>query len=295
MKSREKTITRIVANGVLIFYAAIAIIPFVILISSSFSDQAAVLRSGYVIFPRAFSLSAYKYLAEHVDQIIHAYAVTVVITAVGTSLGVFFVSMIAYPLSRKDLPGRRFFLFFVFFTMLFNGGLLPTYFMYTKIFGIKNTYFALLIPALLLNAVYILIARTFFSSNIPSAVIESAKIDGANEFKIFFRIVMPMGKTIIATVGLFIGIGYWNDWYNGMIYLTDNKLYNIQNLLTRMITDIQMLTNNANVAGRVSMYPLPSVTVRMAIAVVGVLPVVVMFPFIQRFFIKGIALGSLKE
>jgi len=285
----------IIANVILMAYSILAILPLFLLIGSSLSNQQDVMRYGYTIMPRQFDLSAYNYLSQHVDQIGRAYVTTIGITIVGTAVGLITTALIAYPLSRKDLPGRRIFLFLVFFTILFNGGLFPTYYMYTKVLGIKNTYLGLLIPNLLTSGMYILMMRTFFTTNIPQAVLESARLDGANEFQMFALIVLPMGKTILATIGLFIGMGYWNDWYNGMLYLTKPQYYNIQNLLTRMMQNIKLLTENASVAGRAGAAPLPSVTVRMAIAVIGVLPVVIIFPFVQQFFVKGIAFGSIKE
>ncbi len=292
---KNRMIIQTICNGALLLYSLVALIPFIILVSSSFSSQDSVLKSGYAIWPKDFSFAAYKYIGEHFDQIFRAYSITIIITILGTFLGVVIVMMIAYPLSRKDLPGRKYFLFFIFFTMLFNGGLLPTYFMYVNVFHVKNTFFALLFPTLLLKAMYIFMMKTFFASNIPDGVIDSAQIDGANELQIFYYIIVPMGKTIVATVGLFIGIGYWNDWYNGMLYLTETKYFNFQNLLTRMMTNINTLSTEAIFAGQVNQAPLPSVTTRMAIAVIGVIPIIILFPFVQKFFIKGIALGSVKE
>lgn len=277
--------------------AALAtIVPLLLVTVSSFKSEKQILLSGYTLIPNFLSLDAYNYLWKQNDQIFRAYFITVIVTALGTAVSLFLITLLAYPLSRKDLPGRNFFNFYVFFTMLFNGGLVPTYLMYTQYFGIKNTLFALIVPGLLMSAWYVLLTRAFLVNNIPIAVIESAQIDGANELLIFVKIILPMGRVIIATVGLFVGIDYWNDWYNGMIYLTDHRLFSIQNLLYRMISDIQFLSNNAAMAGHVDEMAasIPGTTVRMAIAVIGVLPIAIIYPFVQNNFVKGIAIGAVK-
>lgn len=293
MKTRENRTSRIIANVVLTIWSLICILPFFLMIMSSFSDENAIIKYGYSFFPRKFSLAAYQYLAAQGNYIFHAYGITVLITIVGTTLGLAMTMMLGYPLSRKDLPFRNVLTFIVFFTMLFNGGLVPTYLMYTTIFHLKNTLTALLVPALLMNGFNVLIARTFFMTNIPMAIIESASIDGAGEFTIFRKIILPVSLPILATIGLFIGVAYWNDWYNGMIYLTDAKLLNIQNVLNNMLTNIQYISQNPEVAGNISV-PLPETTVKMAIAVVGVLPVLVIYPIFQKYFVKGIVIGAVK-
>ena len=194
-----------------------------------------------------------------------------------------------------DLPGRKVLSFLVFFTMLFSGGLVPTYLLYTTYLGVKNTLAGLIVPLLLLNAYWVMIMRTFFQNSIPRAIIESAQIDGASELLIFFKIILPMGKPIIATVCLFAGITYWNDWYNGMIYVTESELFSIQQLLNRMLSDIQFLQSNSSMAGAADyISKIPGTTVRMAIAVVGILPILVIYPFMQNNFVKGIAIGAVK-
>lgn len=293
MKTRENRTSRIVANVVLTIWSLICILPFFLMIMSSFSDENTIIKYGYSFFPRKFSMTAYQYLAAQGAYIFHAYGITVLITVVGTTLGLAMTMMLGYPLSRKDLPFRTALTFIVFFTMLFNGGLVPTYLMYTTIFHLKNTLFALLIPALLMNGFNVLLARTFFMTNIPMAIIESASIDGAGEFTIFRKIILPVSLPILATIGLFIGVAYWNDWYNGLIYLTDAKLLNIQNVLNNMLTNIQYISQNPDIAGNVSA-PLPETTVKMAIAVVGVLPVLVIYPIFQKYFVKGIVIGAVK-
>ena len=204
-------------------------------------------------------------------------------------------SMLAYPLSLKKLPGRNFFSFFVFFTMLFNGGLVPTYMMYSGTFHIKNTIFAMIVPGFLMSAVNVLLIRTYFSNNIPEALYEAAEVDGAGHFTVFTKIVLPLGKPILVTVGLFAGLGYWNDWTNGLYYISDPDLWGIQNLLNKMISDIQFLqSGSSTVTTAMSMGPLPSTSVRMAIAFIAMVPILILYPFLQKYFAKGIAMGAVK-
>ncbi|MDN5315819.1 MAG: putative aldouronate transport system permease protein, partial [Clostridiales bacterium] len=197
----------------------------------------------------------------------------------------------------KQLPFRGLLTFFIVFTMLFNGGLVPTYLMYTGTFQIKNTIWALLIPNLLLNAYNVMLCKSYFVTSVPGEILEAARIDGAGEFKTFYTVALPMAKPIIATIGMFVGIGYWNDWYNGYIYLTTRTdLFSIQNLLNRMMQNIQFLSQNATGLNQASqgLAAIPTASVRMAMAVLGVLPVVIIYPFIQNNFVKGITLGGVK-
>ena len=208
---------------------------------------------------------------------------------------VLFTVLFAYPLSRKNLPGRKFVSFYVFFTMLFNGGLVPTYIMWTQTFHIKNTIWALIIPSLLMNAFYIIMMRSFFTANIPDELIEAARIDGAGEYTILFRIVMPLSKPMLATLTLMIGLGYWNDWMNSLYYVTDEKLFSIQAILNTIITNIQFLQSSQSAATQSGLAAsMPSVGIRMAIAVIGIVPVLCIYPFFQKYFVRGIVVGGVK-
>lgn len=296
MELKGNLSVKIVTHIILMVMSLLAIVPFLLLIVSSFTLQDEILVKGYSLFPQQFSLEAYQYLWRQRDQIFNAYGITVIVTLIGTVVNVLLTTLLAYPLSRPDLPGRKVMTFLVFFTMLFNGGLVPTYLIYTTYFSIKNTLAALLVPSLLMSSWYVLLCKSYFVNSIPSAVLESARIDGANDFVIYHKIILPLGKPIIATVTLFAGIAYWNDWYNGMIYLTDHKLFSIQNLLYRMLSDIQYMSNIAQMGGQVDdlATQIPSTTVRMAIAVIGFLPIVIIYPFVQKNFVKGIAVGAVK-
>jgi putative aldouronate transport system permease protein len=280
-------------NIFFVLASAACIFPFLLLFIASFSSEQSIISNGYSLFPSEFSLEAYKYLWSNFDSIGRSYGITVVITAVGTSAGLLISALLAYPLSRVDMPLKNSLSFIVFFTMLFNGGLVPTYLIYTEVFHIKNTLWALIIPGLLTNGFFILLIRTFFRTSIPKEIIESAYIDGATEFKIFFRIVMPLSLPILATIGLMLGIGYWNDWFNGLIYITDSKLFSLQNLLNRMLQNIQFL-QQTNLDGRGQTANLPTNSVRMAMAVIGIVPILLLYPFFQKFFVKGLTIGAVK-
>ena len=289
---RQVGIYGVLKHAVLWICSLSCLIPFLLLIISSFTDDSTIALRGYSFFPKAWSLDAYRYLLGQGGKILHAYGISLFVTVFGTLAGLAMTLMLAYPLSRPDLPGRRVFSFYVLFTLLFNGGLVPSYIMWTTIFHIKNTIWALVIPNLMVKAFFVIMARSYFKSNIPLEIIESARIDGASEIGIFTRIVLPLAKPIVSTLLLFIGLSYWNDWNNGLIYLTDSSLYSIQNVLNEMIKSI---TSLSTMGGSVSsMTTLPSNTVRMAIAVVGTLPVLIAYPFLQKGFVKGIVMGGVK-
>ncbi|MBT2654063.1 carbohydrate ABC transporter permease [Bacillus sp. ISL-18] len=292
---RSDRITQWVSHIVLIILAAGSIIPLIILLSSSLSDEASILKEGYSFFPKEVSFAAYDYLLSNSSSILRAYGITVFVTIFGTFVSLVMTSFLAYGLSRRDLPFKNVFAFIVFFTLLFNGGLVPTYLVYTQVFDIKNTIWALIVPGLLMNGFNVLLMRTFFMTSIPEPIIESARMDGAGEFRTFFSIILPLSLPILATIGLLQTIIYWNDWFNGLIYITEPSLFSIQNILNRMLSDIQFLassnlgSNTSTAAAQV-----PTTAVRMAIAVIGILPILIAYPFFQKYLVKGIALGSVK-
>ena len=288
---KKATSYDVIVHAVLIFCTLLCLLPFLLLIISSFASESSIMRYGYSFFPKEWSLSAYRYLFGQGGQLIHAYGISLFSTVLGTAMGLSFTVALAYALAQRDLPGRNFIMFFVFFTMLFNGGLVPSYIMWTTTFHIKNTIWALIFPNLLVKAFFVILARSYFQTNLPLEIQEAARIDGASELQIFFRIAIPLAKPIISTLLLFIGLSYWNDWNNGLIFLTDNKLYSIQNVLNEMIKTIQFLQQNASTASPVS---LPSNGVRMAIAVVATLPVLIAYPFLQKGFVRGIVMGGVK-
>lgn len=281
MVSKNKT-GQIILNIIFILLTISVIAPFLLLISSSLSSESALAEFGYNFFPKDFTLNAYTYLFKSSMKITKGYGITILVTAIGTVCSVLMTTLFAYPLSRKELPFRYGFSFFVFFTMLFNGGLVPTYMMWTQTFHIKNTLLALILPNLLLNAFYIIMMRSFFTANIPDALLEAARIDGAGEYRILWTVVLPLSKPMMATISLMVGLGYWNDWMNSMYYITDENLYSIQAILNTIITNIQYLTSGqSSVTSSVDVSKLPSVSIRMAIAVIGVLPILCIYPFFR--------------
>ena len=286
---------QIFAHIIMILLVLFSLIPFVLLFMSSITEEKTLIVDGYSFFPRQFSTYAYSYLFSGSNNgMIRAYGISFLITFLGTILNVSLTTLFAYPLSRKELPGRNFFAFFLFFTMLFSGGLVPSYIMWTRTFHIQNTLFALLVPNLMLSAFNVIMMRTYLTGNIPDAVIEAARIEGAGEFRILFSVVLPMAKPILATVALLVGLGYWNDWTNGLYYINDDRLYSIQVLLTSIQRNMEALKQSMASGGSASNADLPSTSVRMAITVLGILPILVIYPFVQKFFVKGIAIGAVK-
>ena len=282
----------ILIHTVMVILCVLCLAPFVLLISASFSSESSLIAGGYFFWPKEFSTVAYEYLLTG-GSVIRAYGVTIILTVVGTAMNLLITTLIAYPLSVKEMPGRNVFNFIVFFTMLFAGGLVPTYMMWTQIFHIKNTFAALLFPSLLTNGFTIMMMRSYFQANIPKEVLESARMDGAGEVYILFKIVMPMSLPIVATIGLMAGIGYWNDWNNNLYYITDPNLNSIQGLLNRMLTNAQYLKQAASI-GNVGTSAVPTTAVRMAVAVLGAVPILYIYPFFQKFFVKGMTIGAVK-
>ncbi len=297
MKYREDKIFQTIGHIVMIILTLCAIIPVVLLFISSITDNDTLIRNGYSFLPEKLSLYAYEYVFKTGNAVPRAYFISFVLTICGTGLSLVVTTTLAYALSKKNLPGRNIITFLVFFTMLFNGGLVPTYMNYTNVFNIKNTFMALLVPMLLMNGFNVLLMKSYFVTGVPDEILEAAIIDGASEYKTFYHVALPLAKPIVATIGLFSGIYYWNDWMNGYVYLTRRTdLYSIQNLLNRMIQNIQFLTQNSeNIAdANVGLAAIPSVSVRMAMAVLGLLPIIVVYPFVQNNFVKGITLGGVK-
>lgn len=285
---------QIFANILMIVLMIMALAPFVLLLMSSVTDETSLIMNGYSFIPKKFSLFAYQYLLADSTAMLRAYGISLLVTAIGTVCNLLLTALYAYPLSRKELPGRGFFAFFLFFTMLFNGGLVPSYIMWTRTFHIQNTLLALIIPNLLMGAFNVIMMRTYFTTNIPDAVIEAARIDGAGEFRILFGVVLPMAKPILATIGLLAGLNYWNDWMNGLYYINNDKLYSVQVLLTNIQRNMDAIKQSMSAGGSISAANLPSVSVRMAITVLGILPVMVIYPFVQKYLVKGIAVGAVK-
>lgn len=286
---------RIVAHVFLILASICCLYPFLLLIVASFTEETELVRNGYSLFPKMISLNAYRYLYAQIQTLLRAYGITLLVTVVGTSVGLAITSMLSYALSQARLPGKNILSFFVVFTMLFNGGLVATYMWYVNFLNMKNTLYALIIPSLLTNGFLVMIATNYFRTNVPEAVVEAGRIDGAGEFRIFFTIVLPFSRPILAAIGLMQGIAYWNDWRNGLYYITKTSLYSMQNLLNRMLTEIAFLsTSDLGGHSAEALANLPTASVRMAIAVVAAIPILLIYPFFQKHFAKGLTIGAVK-
>jgi len=275
--------------------ALAAFLPFILIVISSVTKESSLINDGYSFFPKAFSMDAYIYLEASAYTFLRAYGVSFLVTIVGTAVGLLITSMLAYPMSRRDFKYHNLLAFAVFFTMLFSGGVVPSYIMWTQYFHIKDSLAALIVPNLLANGFNVLLVRNYFKSNVPLDLIESAQIDGATETKTFFRIMLPLSVPVLATVGLFMGLAYWNDWINALYFVSKPQFYGIQNLLVQLMNNIQYLNSgqagNAVGAGAVD---LPSSAVRMAMAVLGIVPILVVLPPLQKFLTRGVVIGAVK-
>lgn len=289
---KQNNITQLVLIIVLSLLCLLIIFPFWLLVSASFSDSSALATSGYQIWPKPFTIDAYKFVFADPAPLLRAYGVTAVFSFSTMFLAVLLMSMIAYPLSRKSLKGRSAINFFLYFTMLFNGGLVPTYIIIAKYMHLSNTIWVYILPALI-SPWYVFMIRTFFS-NIPLEIVESASMDGASEYKILFTMIMPLSKPVLATVALFMFLFKWNDWNTALIYITDTNLYSLQYFLQKIMEDIKILTENQNLSGMIDLTDVPTETVRMAMAVVVAGPALIIFPFFQKYFVKGLTVGSVK-
>ena len=273
----------------------VCLLPVLLIEIASFTDEASLIRSGYSYFPDKLSLNSYFYMVKQGLVIFRAYGISFLVTAVGTAASVLITTMLAYPMSRKSFKYRNVLAFFVFFTMLFSGGIVPSYIMWTRIFAIKNTIWALIIPNYLVSAFNVILVKNYFSNNVPDSLIEAAQIDGAGELKIFASIMLPLAVPAVATISLFTGLAYWNDWTNGLYYVSNEKLYNIQLLLMKIMNNIQALRTNSNASllgtGTVE---LPGTSIRMAMAVIGILPILVIYPFVQKYLVRGVVVGAVK-
>lgn len=293
IRTKGQTAYQTMINIVLIGVTLITVLPMVLLFMSSITEDNTLVVNGYSFFPEKFSLGAYRYILQNASTIFRAYGITILVTVIGTALSLLLTTLMAFPLSLKDLPGRRALNFYVFFTMLFSGGLVPSYVMWTNTFHIKNTLLAYLLPNLLMGAFNIILARTFFTTNIPNDIYEAAKIDGAGYLTIYAKIALPLSKPILVTIGLFTWLAYWNDWTNGLYYISDSGMLSVQALLNRMIQDIQALSAHSSISSGGAMQ-IPQVSIRMAIAFVAIFPILLIYPFLQEYFANGIMLGAVK-
>jgi putative aldouronate transport system permease protein len=280
--------TRLMIHLILIGVGLTCLIPMMLVISVSLSDEQQLAIRGYQLLPVGFSTFAYEYILRNPQQILRAYGVTIFVTTVGSVLGLIVCAMLAYPLARKDFRLRGVLSFYVFFTLLFSGGLVPFYILVTQYLGWKDNILALIVPYLA-TAWYVLILRTSFAQ-LPTELLEAARIDGAGEWRIFFQIVLPLSKPVLATIGLFFILRYWNDWFMALLFINDSSLYPLQYLLQVLMRNINFLSSNAQTMGE----PIPTSSARMAMAVLAFGPALFAFLLLQQYFIRGITIGSLK-
>lgn len=293
MRYKNKPLS-VILNIFFIIMCVICIYPVLMALGASFTSEASLVKDGYRVIPKVFSLDSYKYVFGTSNAILRAYAITIVVTAASVLLGVLVSAMYAYVIGRKDFEYRTIFSFISFFTMLFSGGLVASYLINTKVLNLSNTIWALILPGTI-GAWNVIVLKSFFQGSVPYEIIESGKLDGADEFKIFFKLVMPISLPGIATIALFIMIAKWNDWLTPMLYITNNKLYTLSFLLQNMMNNIQEMMNNAAESGVASqMENLPTEGARMALCMVAVAPMLVAYPFFQRYFIQGMTVGSVK-
>lgn len=293
-RGNEKTFY-IGCMAIIITFAIFCVLPIVLVIIASITDENILVAEGYSFLPSKVSFAAYAYLWEQRLMIGRAYMVSLIVTTIGTTVGLLMCTMLAYPLSRRSFRFANLFTFIVFFTMLFNGGIVSSYMVWTRMFGVKNTIYALILPNLMMNAFNVILVKNFFTNGVPESLVEAAKLDGAKEGMIFWRIMMPLSKPVVITVAMFSGIAYWNDWTNGLYYVNDPKLFSIQLLLNEIQQNISMLKMaNEQFGAAILDMELPSSGVRMSIAVVALLPILIIFPVIQKELIKGIVIGAVK-
>lgn len=295
IKNTDEKMMKVVSHVLLIVLCVFCVGSFLLVLGSSFQSESEIQKIGYRMIPHEFSLEAYKAVFMSPGMILDSYMVTIITTVVGTIIGLCISASAGYVISRKNYRYRKILSFFIFFTMLFNGGLVPTYILMTQWLHLKNTIWALILP-LVVNAWYIILMRGFFQG-IPDSIMEAARIDGASELRIFFGIVLPLSKPVLATIALFYALAYWNDWYQSLLYIDNQKLYKLQYLLMQILKKSQFLNSAAGQAVMgtgASTADMPTLNLRMAMCVVAVGPLLIAFPFFQKYFVKGITVGSVK-
>lgn len=277
-------------------FVLVCTMPFLLVVSISFSEQNSLIQHGYSYFPDQYTLDAYRALFMSNYSIVRVCLISIVVTVLGTILSVMMIATYAYPISRTTFRYRNLFTFIIFFTMLFGGGMVPWYIICVRVLHLKNTIWGLIVPYLF-NAFYVIVMKTFFRANIHDSVVESAKLDGAGELRIFRAIVLPLSLPVLASIGLFTAIGYWNDWWLSTILQDSNKWINLQFTMYKMLLNATFLAQLSDASGGLTqsaLARLPTETMRMAMCVIAMAPIVMAYPFFQRYFVKGLTIGSIK-
>ncbi|MCL2193013.1 MAG: carbohydrate ABC transporter permease [Treponema sp.] len=294
--TRIKPATNMVFSVLMFVLCFVCIIPILLVVAVSLTDEASLREHGYRLIPKHISLEGYAFLFQNQGMILQALGVSVFITAVGTSLGVVLNSFMGYVLSRREYKLQKFFVWFVFIPMIFSGGLVATYFVISQFLRLNDTIWVLILP-LAVSSFNIILCKTFFRATVSNSLIESAKLDGANQFRIFFSIVFPLSLPMLATIGLFMSFTYWNDWFTAMLYIDNPSLLSLQAYLNRLLADINFLAQNAAKLGMTQaklLAAMPREAARMAIVIVAILPIACAYPFFQRYFISGLMVGAIK-
>lgn len=293
MKSNKNI--RIFSTIVLGIIVVFTLFPILLLAVASFTDEATLIRDGYTLFPKKLSIDAYTYMRNQFGIIGRAYHITVVTTVIGTIISMLLSASLAYPMARSTFRYRNLLAFLVYFTMLFNGGIVPSYILYTTYFRIKNTLAALIVPNLLMSAFNVMLVRNYYKNSVPEAMYEAAQLDGASEVQTFVLIAIPLSVPVLSTVGLFVGLSYWNSWTNALYYVTDPNLFGIQNLLMRIMRNIEYIrSGTSDMSAEGQLVTLPGNSIRMALALIGILPIILIYPFVQKYFVKGVIVGAVK-
>ena len=291
-KAKSTIVFEIITYTLLTLLAIVCVLPFIIIISGSFTDNTTILTQGYSLLPRDVTLSAYKTIFKAPKDIMQAYKMTFFYTIVGTALGLLMITLTGYVISRREFKYRNTISFLIYFTSIFGGGMIPWYLMYANVLNLKGSTFPIWFPALM-SPFLVVLMRTFIEGSVPEAITESAKIDGAGHLTIFFKIVMPVLGPGLATVGLFLALGYWNDWYRSSMFSTNSATWELQFYLYDLLNATTALKQMAQ-STSISTAELPTQSVKLAMAVVATGPVLLLYPFVQRYFVSGITVGAVK-
>lgn len=291
--TKERAVFNIIAYSFLGIAAIFCLLPFLLVISGAFSSEQSILKYGYSLIPHEFSMNAFKTVLRAPQDILRAYGVTILITIVGTFAGLFLSAMAAYVLQIKTFKARNVIAFLLYFTTIFDGGIVPRYILMIRYLGLKNNLLALILP-LLINVFNIIIIRSTISSSIPESLCESAEIDGAGDLRIFTRIILPLSKPILATIGLFMALGYWNDWFNAMLYIDKKQLIPLQYYLYKMLSQISMLRELVSKVPQMAAVTPPEESFKMAMTLITIGPIILLYPFVQKYFVSGIMIGAVK-
>lgn len=289
----ETLVFNIIAYLFLTFFSIACLLPFLFIISGAFSSERSIMEHGFSIFPKEFSVVAFQTIFTVPDHILRAYGVTIFITTVGTSVSLFLTTMAAYVLQKPSFKHRNYFAFYFYFTSIFSGGLVPWYILMVRYLGMKNNILALIIP-ILFNVFYMIIIRSFISSTIPLSITESAQIDGAGEFQIFMQLILPLSKPVLATMGLFTALNYWNDWFSGMLFIDKQNMMPLQYYLYKMLSQVTMIRTLISRVPELAKVQAPEESFKMAMTLVTIGPILLLYPFVQKYFVSGIMVGAVK-